>query len=64
MFNLILMHVNGLVGLAYNFILNLSLNRIRNINGLQGDAGGLAVGYVDLDFQVPPVCPLALPIQP
>ena len=31
---------------------------------LQGDAGGLAVGYVDLDFQVPPVCPLALPIQP
>ena len=31
---------------------------------VQGDAGGLAVGYVDLDFQVPPVCPLALPIQP
>ena len=31
---------------------------------VQGDAGGLAVGYVDLDFQVPPVCPLALLIQP
>ena len=31
---------------------------------VQGDAGGLAVDYVDLDFQVPPVCPLALPIQP
>ena len=30
---------------------------------LHGDAG-LAVGYVDLDFQVPPVCPLAPPIQP
>ena len=29
-----------------------------------GDAGGLAVGYVDLYFQVPPVCSLALPIQP
>ena len=31
---------------------------------VQGDAGGLAVGYDDLDFQVPPVCPLALLIQP
>ena len=31
---------------------------------VKGDAGGLAVGYVDLDFQFPPVCPLALPIQP
>ena len=30
---------------------------------LQGDAGGLEIDYVDLDFQVPPVCTVALPIQ-
>ena len=38
--------------------------KVTRLSNLQGDAGGVAVGYVDLDFQVPPVCPLALPIQP
>ena len=31
---------------------------------IQGGAGGLTVGLVDLDLEVPPFCPLALPIQP
>ena len=44
--------------------LTANLARKNRPRTLQGDAGGMAVGYVDLDFQVPPVCPLALPIQP
>ena len=31
---------------------------------LQGGAGGLTVGLVDLKLKVPPFCPVALQIQP
>ena len=31
---------------------------------VQGGAGGLTVGLVDLELKVPPFCPVALPIQP